>query len=580
MKEDLRQKFLKFFEKRGHKIMPSSSLISSDPSVLLTTAGMEQFKSYFTLEKDPLKELGTQRVATCQKCFRTSDIDEVGDESHLTFFEMLGNFSFGKEICDDPQDFSSKGYFKRAAIHWAFEFLNQILDLKSLRFFVTVFKGEDNIPFDKESFEIWEKEIGIEKEKILLKGKEDNFWGPVGLEGPCGPTTEIHLEGIEVWNLVFNQYYQDEHGNLTLLKAFGVDTGMGLERLAMIYEGKKNVFETSLFLPLMEEIEKYASELDLRKKRIFADHLRAVAFLESEGLVPSNKAAGYILRRLIRKVVTFAFLKKLPCQFFEKVLLKVVENYQDFYPELLKNKEKILETFFEEKKKFEKTLSSSLKKIEKFKEIGAKEAFFLFETYGIPQEILREIAPQKIKFTPEEFEKEMEKHREISRKGAILKFGGHGISDKFSKEEIERITKLHTATHLLQAALRQVLGDEVRQMGSDITPERLRFDFTFPRKLTDEELKKVEDLVNQKIKEGLEVVKKEMPLKEALKQGALAFFKEKYPEKVSVYFIGDFSKEICAGPHVKNTSELKEFKILKEEGVSAGVRRIKATLKF
>ena len=273
------------------------------------------------MEKDPLKELGTQRVATCQKCFRTSDIDEVGDESHLTFFEMLGNFSFGKEICDDPQDFSSKGYFKRAAIHWAFEFLNQILDLKSLRFFVTVFKGEDNIPFDKESFEIWEKEIGIEKEKILLKGKEDNFWGPVGLEGPCGPTTEIHLEGIEIWNLVFNQYYQDQHGNLTLLKAFGVDTGMGLERLAMIYEGKKNVFETSLFLPLMEEIEKYASELDLRKKRIFADHLRAVAFLESEGLVPSNKAAGYILRRLIRKVVTFAFLKKLPCQFFEKVLL-------------------------------------------------------------------------------------------------------------------------------------------------------------------------------------------------------------------------------------------------------------------
>ena len=580
MKEDLRQKFLKFFEKRGHKIMPSSSLISSDPSVLLTTAGMEQFKSYFTLEKDPLKELGTQRVATCQKCFRTSDIDEVGDESHLTFFEMLGNFSFGKEICDDPQDFSSKGYFKRAAIHWAFEFLNQILDLKSLRFFVTVFKGEDNIPFDKESFEIWEKEIGIEKEKILLKGKEDNFWGPVGLEGPCGPTTEIHLEGIEIWNLVFNQYYQDQQGNLTLLKAFGVDTGMGLERLTMIYEGKENVFETSLFLPLMEEIEKYASELDLRKKRIFADHLRAVAFLESEGLVPSNKAAGYILRRLIRKVVTFAFLKKLPCQFFEKVLLKVVENYQDFYPELLKNKEKILETFFEEKKKFEKTLSSSLKKIEKFKEIGAKEAFFLFETYGIPQEILREIAPQKIKFTQEEFEKEMEKHREISRKGAILKFGGHGISDKFSKEEIERITKLHTATHLLQAALRQVLGDEVRQMGSDITPERLRFDFTFPRKLTDEELKKVEDLVNQKIKEGLEVVRKEMPLKEALKQGALAFFKEKYPEKVSVYFIGDFSKEICAGPHVKNTSELKEFKILKEEGVSAGVRRIKATLKF
>ncbi|MCD6412264.1 alanine--tRNA ligase [bacterium] len=580
MKEDLRQKFLKFFEKRGHKIMPSSSLISSDPSVLLTTAGMEQFKSYFTLEKDPLKELGTQRVASCQKCFRTSDIEEVGDESHLTFFEMLGNFSFGKEICDDPFNFSSKGYFKRAAIHWAFEFLNQILDLKSLKFFVTVFKGEDNIPFDKESFEIWEKEIGIEKEKILLKGKEDNFWGPVGLEGPCGPTTEIHLEGIEVWNLVFNQYYQDEHGNLTLLKAFGVDTGMGLERLTMIYEGKKNVFETSLFLPLMEEIEKYGSQLDLRKKRIFADHLRAVAFLESEGLVPSNKAAGYILRRLIRKVVTFAFLEKLPCQFFEKVLLKVVENYQDFYPELSKNKEKILETFFEEKKKFEKTLSSSLKKIEKFKEIGAKEAFFLFETYGIPQEILREIAPQKIKFSKEEFEKEMEKHREISRKGAILKFGGHGISDKFSREEIERITKLHTATHLLQAALRQVLGDEVKQMGSDITPERLRFDFTFPRKLTDEELKKVEDLVNQKIKEGLEVVKKEMPLEEALKQGALAFFKEKYPEKVSVYFIGDFSKEICAGPHVKNTSELKEFKILKEEGVSAGVRRIKATLKF
>ena len=577
---DLRKKFLKFFEKKGHKIMPSSSLISSDPSVLLTTAGMEQFKSYFTLEKDPLKEIGTQRVATCQKCFRTSDIKEIGDESHLTFFEMLGNFSFGKEINDDPKDFSNKGYFKKAAIHWAFEFLNQILDLNSLKTYVTVFGGEGEIPFDKESFEIWEKEIGIKKEKIILKGKEDNFWGPTGIEGPCGPTTEIHIEGIEIWNLVFNQYYQNQEGKLIPLKFPGVDTGMGLERLTMIYENKENIFETSLFLPLMKIIEKNAPSIEIRKKRIFADHLRGISFLIADGLIPSNKEAGYILRRLIRKLVTFAFLKKISDEIFKEGLTQVVLQYGNFYLKLSKNKEKILEVFFEEKKKFEKTLKSSLKKIEKFKEIGAKEAFFLFETYGIPQEILREIAPQKIKFLPQEFEKELEKHRKVSRKGAIIKFGGHGISDKFSKEEVERITKLHTATHLLQAALRQILGSHIKQMGSDITPERLRFDFSHPKKLSKEEIKKVEDLEKEKIKEGLKVTRKEMSYEEAIKKGALAFFKEKYPEKVSVYFIGDFSKEICAGPHIKNTSELKKFKILKEEAVSSGIRRIKATLEF
>ncbi len=577
---DLREKFLKFFEKKGHKVLPSSSLLSSDTSVLLTTAGMEQFKSYFVLEKDPIKEIGTQRVATCQKCFRTSDIEEVGDKSHLTFFEMLGNFSFGKEINDDPKNFSKKGYFKKSAICWAFEFLNQILDLNSLEVYVTVFGGEDKIPFDKESFKIWEKEIGIKKEKIILKGKEDNFWGPTGIEGPCGPTTEIYIKGIEIWNLVFNQYYQNQEKKLIPLKSPGVDTGMGLERLTMIYENKNDIFETSLFLPLIKIAEKNIPSIDLRKKRIFADHLRGISFLIADGLIPSNKEAGYILRRLIRKLVTFAFLKKLSDKIFKEGLAQVVFQYKNFYPELSKNKEKILEVFFEEKKKFEKTLKTSLKKIEKFKEIGAKEAFFLFETYGIPKEILEEIAPQKIKFSSQEFEKELEKHRKISRKGAIIKFGGHGISDKFSKEEVKRITKLHTATHLLQAALRQILGNHIRQMGSDITPERLKFDFSHPKKLSQEEIKKIEDLVNQKIKEGLKVIKKETSYKEAVKQGALAFFKEKYPEKVSVYFIGDFSKEICAGPHIKNTSELKKFKILKEEAVSSGVRRIKATLEF
>ena len=577
---NLREKFLDFFKSKGHKIMSSASLISSDPSVLLTTAGMEPFKSYFTLERDPLKELKTQRVASCQKCFRTSDLERIGDKTHLTFFEMLGNFSFGKKIVDDPKNYSASGYFKKAAIFWAYEFLFEKLQLKKNDFYVTVFKGEADIPFDEESFKIWHKEIGLKKEKIILKGKKDNFWGPTGLEGPCGPTTEIYLRDIEVWNLVFNQYYQDQNKKLSLLKAFGVDTGMGLERLTMIYEKKDNVFETSLFLPLLKVIEKYAPTLKIKKKRIFADHLRAIAFLTSEGLLPSNREAGYILRRLIRRLTTFAFLEKIKSQLFEAGLKKVIEEYQNFYPELLENEERILEVVFKEKEKFEKTLKMALKKVELYSQIDASKAFFLFETYGLPYEILKEIAKEKINFSEEEFKEEFKKHQQVSRRGALIKFGGHGISEKLSSQVIERMTKLHTATHLLQAALRKILGNFVKQMGSDINEQRLRFDFTCPRKITKEELKKIEALVNEKIKEGLKVEKQEMSLEEALKRGALAFFKEKYPSKVTVYKIGDFSQEICAGPHIKNTLELKKFKILKEEAISSDIHRIRATLEF
>ncbi len=556
----LREKFLSFFEKRGHKIVPSSSILPSDPSVLFTTAGMQQFKPYYLGEKSPYGK----NVVSCQKCFRTSDIEEVGDERHLTFLEMLGNFSFG-------------GYFKEEAIKLAFEFLFQELKLPLENASFTVFKGDKEVPADEESIKIW-KSLGVSENKIKKAGRADNFWGPTGKEGPCGPTTEIHFNEVELWNLVFNEYYQDEKGGLTSLKQKGVDTGMGLERLTMICQGKSSLYETDLFEPIIEKLEfkNYGLE-KIKAQRIIADHIKGAVFLISEGVFPSNLEKGYVLRRILRRAIRYGKLLNLPKNFLIFLAQKVIELYKEVYPEVKSGEADILTVIQNEEEKFEKTLNQGLKQFEKITkkgEISGIDAFHLFDTYGFPLELTKELARERnLRVDEKGFQVAFEKHREISRSGAEKKFGGIG------KEATYEATKLHTATHLLHAALREILGENVKQMGSDITPQRLRFDFSHSRKLTEEEIKKINNLVNRKIKEDLEVKREEMSYLEAIKSGALAFFKERYPEKVTVYSIGNFSKEICAGPHVKRTSELGNFKIIKEESCGAGTRRIRAILK-
>ena len=550
--KELRKKFLDFFEKRGHKVVSSASLIPADPTCLFTTAGMQQFKEYFLDKKSPYGN----KVVSCQKCFRTSDIEEVGDKNHLTFLEMLGNFSFND-------------YFKEEAMKLAYDFLFQELKLPLKNVFFTVFKGNKEVPFDKESFLIWKK-MGVSEKIIKRFGKEDNFWGPTGKEGPCGPTTEIHFGDTEIWNLVFNEYYQDENGKLSLLKQKGVDTGMGFERLLMICQKKSSVYESDLFTPIIKEI----SSNNEKAKRIVADHIRGAVFLASEGILPSNIERGYILRRILRRAIRYGRILKLDSDFLIPMAKKVIEIYQDTYPQIKSKEADILIIIQNEEEKFEKTLEKGEKKIRKITktlkyEIKGNEAFDLYQSYGFPLELIEEIAKEKgLKIDKKAFFEAQKKHQEISRAGKEKKFGGGG---KFSP-------KLHTATHLLHAALRKVLGDKVKQMGSDITSERLRFDFSYFQKMSDEQLKKVEEIVNQKIKEDLEVKREEMKYEEAVKKGALAFFKEKYPEEVSVYLIGNFSKEICAGPHVEKTGELGRFKIIKEESSSSGIRRIKAVL--
>jgi len=554
---ETRQKFLNFFKKKGHAIVPSSSLIPKDPSVLFTTAGMQQFKLYYLGEKSPY----SSNVVSCQKCFRTSDIEGAGDESHLTFFEMLGNFSFGD-------------YFKEEAIKLAYEFLFKELKLPQDNAIFTVFEGSKDVPEDKESIRIWE-ELGVPENKIKKCGREDNFWGPTGQEGPCGPTTEIHFNEVEVWNLVFNEYYQDKNGKLTPLKQKGVDTGMGLERLTMVVQNKNSVYETDLFLPIINGI----SGQNEKAKRIIADHIKSSVFLISEGILPSNVERGYILRRVLRRAIRYGKLFNLTKNFLIPLAQKVVEIYKDVYPEIKSQETDILTAIQSEEEKFEKTLEQGVRQFEKIAlkgDIRGEDAFHLFDTYGFPLELTEELAKEKkIKVDVKGFQEAFEKHREISRAGVEKKFGGGG---EFSP-------KLHTATHLLHAALRKVLGEHVRQMGSDITAQRLRFDFSHPQKMTEDEIKKVEGLVNQKIKEDSEVKKEEIKYEEAVKSGALAFFKEKYPEIVSVYTISGsaqggppFSREICAGPHIDKTSELGQFKIIKEESCGAGIRRIRAIL--
>ncbi len=582
---EIRRKFLEFFASKGHTIVPSSSLIPDDPSVLLTTAGMQQFKPYYN-ELDPAtaihpsleKPIGHSAVSI-QKSFRTSDIDEVGDERHLTFFEMLGNFSFGEGA-----------YFKEEAIKYAHEFITHAMGLEIS--YVTIFKGspEIGVPKDEESKKIWES-LGVSD--IREEGIEDVFWGPTGVSGPCGPTTEIYCKNgagqdIEIWNLVFNQFYfpgsREEllAGNsgkiLTPLAKPGVDTGMGLERLAMVSQKTNNIFETDLFAPIFEIIK----TTDSRTSKILADHSRAVVFLLSDGVRPSNKGAGYILRRLIRRVIN------LESGDGEKLYEKVIELYKSTYPDLEKNRNEIISFIKEEYEKFSKTLSSGLKELSRIDNLDAKTAFTFYESFGLPFEVMKD-HEKGAHLTREDFEKEFSRHQEVSKGGQEKKFGGHGLVldtgelKAGNEEELKKVIRLHTATHLLQQALRDVLGNEVTQAGSDITPERLRFDFTFPRKITEEEILKVEKIVNHKITDGLEVKKETLSRSEAEKTGALYFFKGKYPDPVDVYYTGEtlanaWSKEFCGGPHVSNTKEIGIFKIVKEEASSSGVRRIKAIL--
>ncbi len=576
---EIRERFFKFFENIGYKQAPSSSLIPDDPSVLLTTAGMQQFKRYYTGELDAQKDFGSQKVVSIQKCFRTSDIDEVGDESHLTFFEMMGHFSF-----------NAGANLKRDAITSAYEFLTKELGLEVD--YITVFdplKVEESdwrktVPFDEQSYDIWKNEIGISEENIHREGT-DNFWGPTGNEGPCGPTTEIYIKtiggkSIEVWNLVFNAYYRTKEGVLKPAEMPGLDTGMGLERLAMVVQKVPTIFDTDLFLSIIKSLPE---GIPMRTKRIIADHLRGIAFLISEGVRPSNKEAGYILRRLIRRVVTHAGNINL-----NTLLGDIIAMYKKHYPTL--KEDIVLEVFNEESERFSKTLQSGIRELNNTEKIDTLFAFKLYESFGLPYEVLMDLGGDKTKnLVREDFDKELEKHREISRAGAEKKFGGHGLImdtgelKAGNEEELKQVTRLHTATHLLQQALRDVLGNEVQQRGSDITPERTRFDFSFPRKLTVEEIKKVEEIVNQKIKEDLPVQYKELSKETAEKTGALFFFKQKYPETVKVYYAGDnlesaYSKEFCGGPHVTHTGEIGVFKIAKEEAVGAGIRRIRATV--
>ena len=589
--KDLRKNFLDFFEKRGHKIVASGSLLPSDPTVLFTTAGMQQFTLYLAGGRDPIERFGTRHLASCQKCFRTDDIDKVGDDIHHTFFEMLGNWSIGQD--------QEKGYFKKRMIKYALEFLVGVLNIDKNRIWVTIFKGEKNIPKDERSKKIWQ-ENGVLRERIGEFGIEENFWGPVGKTGPCGPTSEVFYDRgkefgcknpdcgpnchhcqrfVEIWNLVFMEYIKDEDGNCRLLSQKNIDTGIGFERLVAILQKKPSAYETDLFLPIIQELGKISFkkyEEEKRNFRILADHIRGTVFLIAEGIFPSNVERGYVLRRILRRAIRFGRLLNLPKNFLIPLAQKVIEIYEDTYPEVKSKETDILTILQNEEEKFEKTLEKGLKQFEKISakgDISGIDAFHLFDTYGFPLELTQELAKErKLEIDIEGFKEAFEEHREISRAGAEKKFGGVG------KEASFEATKLHTATHLLHTALKKILGPHIRQMGSDITSKRLRFDFSHPQKMTAEEIKKIEDLVNQKIKEDLVVKKEEMRYEEAIKSGALAFFKEKYPEIVKVYSIGNFSKEICAGPHINRTSELGKFKIVKEESSGAGIRRIRAIL--
>jgi len=575
--KELKEKYLEFFKSKGHKIIESASLIpENDPTVLFTTAGMHPLVPFILGQPHPLGK----RIANVQKCIRTGDIDSVGDDVHLTFFEMLGNWSFGD-------------YFKKEAIEWSFEFLTskKWLNIPIKKLAVTCFAGDKDAPRDNEAVNSWIK-LGIPRERIAFLPKEDNFWGPAGQTGPCGPCTEMFywIDGdapkvfdpknkgwVEIWNDVFMEYNKTKEGKYELLKQKNVDTGMGVERTIAILQGKKSVYDTELFLPIINKIKSLAKNYNKKSARIITDHLKAATFIlgDDKHIEPSNVEQGYVLRRLIRKAIRHGSLLGINKNFTKEIAKEVIKIYKDDYQELERNEEFIFSQLEAEEKRFKLTLENGLKIFGKLKGklISGRDAFLLYQSYGFPIELTKELAKEKgMEIDEDGFDEEFKKHQKISRIGAEKKFKS-GLADTS-----EQTTRLHTATHLLNEALRKIIDKNIEQRGSNITPERLRFDFNFDRKLTPEEIKKVEDEVNKRIKEGLKVERLEMTLEEAKRLGAQALFTEKYGGKVSVYKINNYSIEVCTGPHVKNTSEIGKFKIVKEEAISAGVRRIKAVV--
>lgn len=553
-RKELIKKYIDFFKSKNHKEISNSSLIpENDPTVLFTTAGMHPLVPFLLGQKHPLG----RRLCGVQRCIRTGDIEEVGDETHHTFFEMLGNWSLGD-------------YWKKESIEFSLEFLTKILKIQKKKISVTCFKG------DIKSEKFW-RNLGIYKIKSL--GKKDNWWGPAGTTGPCGPDTEIFINNIEIWNNVFMQYYKNEKGKLEDADQKNIDTGMGVERTIAISNNIKDNYLTDCFKPIIKKVEKISKkDYNKNKKsmRIIADHIKTSVFIISDGILPGNKEQAYILRRLIRRAIRYG--KELGIDYFTTEIAEpVFEIYKD-YPNLKRYKKRILQELEKEEKKFNKTLEKGLnvfiKLTKKEDHLNGKEAFLLYQSYGFPIEMIEEECKKnKIKFSIKEFEKEVEKHRKLSRTASAGKFKS-GLADNS-----EKTTKLHTATHLLLQALKIVLKDDnIEQRGSNITPERLRFDFNYPKKLTKEQIKEIEDLVNAQIENDLEIKRDEMSPEQAKLQGACGIFDKKYGKKVSVYSIGEFSKEICAGPHVEKTSELGKFKIKKEESSSSGVRRIKAIL--
>lgn len=591
-RKNLIKKYIEFFKLHDHAQIKNASLIpENDPTVLFTTAGMHPLVPFLLGEKHPQGN----RVVNVQRCIRTGDIEEVGDTTHHTFFEMLGNWSLGD-------------YFKKGAIKMSYKFLTKVLELPKERLAVSVFKGNENAPCDEESVEIW-KAVGMPKERIAYLPAEDNWWGPAGDTGPCGPCTEMFYwklndvpapkvynpnddNWVEIWNDVLMEYIKDKEGNYSKAPQQNVDTGMGTERTVAILDGFEDNYLSSTWKPIIEKIEQLSSKKyifqkgdlglneepeswkkDVKSMRIIADHIKAAVFIINDGITPANSDQGYVLRRLIRRAIRHGRILKI-----QNFTTKITEPIYQLYDDYDLDKEKINKELEIEEQNFLKTLKQGLKIFDKItfdsKEISAKQAFLLYQSYGFPIEMTIELAEEKGMTVDEKgFNKEMQKHQELSRTASVGKFKS-GLADNS-----EQTTKLHTACHLLNEALRKVLNDKnIMQRGSNITPERLRFDFNFDRKLTDEEKRDIEDLINKKIKESLPVTMQEMSIKEAEKAGAVGVFDNKYGDKVKVYKIGNFSTELCAGPHVENTLELGTFKIKKEQSSSAGVRRIKAVL--
>ena len=578
---EIRNKYLNFFKRHGHAVIPSAPIIpENDPSVLFTTAGMQPLVPYLLGEKHP----AGNKLTDYQKCVRTVDIDDVGDNRHLTYFEMLGNWSLG-------------AYFKEESIAMSFEFLTKELGIPVEKLSVTCFAGDEDCPRDDVAANCWKK-AGLPEEKIYFFGKDDNWW-IAGEEGPCGPDTEMFYDTgkepcsancnpscgcgkyVEIWNNVFMEYYKDQKG-YRKLEQQNVDTGLGLERMTMLLQGKETPFDTEIFAPIMEKLESLAKVSDIQSRRIVAEHLRSSMMIISDGAKPSNVDRGYVLRRLIRRMTRHLNKLQISLEELEGLINLTIDNALEMYPELEANRAMIVSTIVEEKDKFVKTLAHGEKEFEKALErakaegknvIDGETIFKLYETYGFPPEVTEELAKENgFEIDASKFDELFKAHQEKSRLGSEQKFKG-GLA-----EQNEITTAYHTATHLLHKALQIVLGEHAKQKGSNITVDRLRFDFSHPEKMTKEQLEEVEKIVNEKIAEDLPVTCQEMTLEEAKKSGATGLFENKYGDKVKVYSIGDFSKEICGGPHVTHTGELGHFKIKKEESSSAGVRRIKAIL--